>query len=153
MGITSHGPANPAIHHPRSWEAEQHWRRSLWALWSGVCGGIPAHPGTASGKEHWVGSWDMNQKSCSYCCKCFELCFWSWDGSSTSWSQCGFLSAGKHMGLVPQGYQCPLDVLSWGGRVRGEGSCVYREFLCSKENLKWLVGTYWQWDDFQGTSC
>lgn len=69
-------------------------------------------------------------------------------GASVAFSQLG-----STWGWCPRGtsahWMCCLE----GEELRGEGNCVYREFLCSKENLKWLVGTYWQWDDFQGTSC
>lgn len=65
-------------------------------------------PGDPPGKGH-LGNWDTNQKSCSYCCKCFGLSCWSWGDSGASRSR--LLPAGKHVGSVPRRCQGTLGTL------------------------------------------
>lgn len=101
-------PTNPTTHCPRDWKAEQ--CSAMPTRWEEASLAVTWEPPR---KGHSVGSWDMNQKSCSCCCTCFELCCCSWDACSSDWSQRGLLS-GKHVGSVPQRssahWACCLEV-------------------------------------------
>lgn len=144
MGIAQHGP----VHHPR--DQEQCWRRSPVVCGQAVCGGIPACLSEeASGKGHW---WDMNKSLVA--------------------TAVNVLSCATGLGMIPApagaDAACSLlkRTLGWclrstsahwaccleGQHSRGEGNCGFGEFLCSKQNLKCLVGTCWQQDDSQGNS-
>lgn len=120
MGITSHGPANPAIHHPGAWEAEQHWRGLC-----GVCGqacveaSLPAQGQPVGRSTGWeVGIWTRNLAA----------------------TVVNVLSCVSGLGMVPApagaSVAFPLLGSTWGWCLRGASA---QHWVCCPEGNSWEV--------------